>query len=199
MIYFCLGIVVVVGLTVVTALDAGAAADENPVVVLDTTMGPIIIELDKAKAPGTVANFLRYVDDKFYDGLIFHRVMGDFMIQGGGFDPKMNEKATRAPIRNEAANALSNRRGTIAMARTNDPDSATSQFFINLFDSNSRLDARAGSAGYCAFGKVTAGMDVVDKISQVKTGSMRDARGMFHDDVPVEPVVIRSARRKAKS
>jgi peptidyl-prolyl cis-trans isomerase A (cyclophilin A) len=179
------------------ALDAGPVAtqadDKHPVVVLDTTAGEITIELDREKAPITVDNFLKYVDDKFYDGLIFHRVIPTFMIQGGGFDSQLQEKQVgkRAPIRNESGNGLSNTRGTIAMARTNDPNSATCQFFINRVD-NPNLDTYGG--GYAVFGKVIAGLDVVDKIA---TGRTTVRSGMR--DVPVDPVVIKSARRKAKS
>lgn len=167
------------------------AAAKNPVVAVDTTLGTIKIELYPDKAPITVKNFLAYVDSRFYDGTIFHRVIPGFMIQGGGFEPGMREKPTKAPIKNEAANGLENKRGTIAMARTSDPDSATAQFFINLVD-NKGLD-RANTrdkVGYCVFGKVIDGMDVVDKISQVKTGRT----GPF-DDVPEKDVVIKSIRR----
>jgi len=188
-------ILVVLGFGACMATDAGAAqADDNhPVVVLDTTAGPITVELDREKAPKTVDNFLKYVDDKFFDNLIFHRVISGFMIQGGGFDTQLREKeeGKRAPIRNESGNGLSNSRGTIAMARTNDPNSATSQFFINHAD-NPRLDSFGG--GYTVFGKVIDGMDVVDKIA---AGQTTRKAGMA--DVPVEPVVIKSARRKAKS
>src|SRR5262249_2212900 len=155
-------------------------------------MGTIKIELDQAKAPITVKNFLDYVEAKHYDGTIFHRVIGkptkdDFMIQGGGMEPGMKERKTRGPIKNEAGNGLSNKRGTIAMARTNDPDTATAQFFINVKD-NDFLDRRGGNAGYAVFGKVIEGMDVVDKIKAVKT-----AKKGGHDDVPVEDIVIKSA------
>jgi len=160
---------------------------ENIVVKLQTSKGDIIIELNSKAAPVTVKNFLTYVDDGFYDGTIFHRVISGFMIQGGGFTADMNRKQTHDPIVNEAKNGLSNMRGTIAMARTNDPDSATSQFFINHTD-NTPLDAGGVSgAGYAVFGKTIEGMDVVDAIAAVKT-TTRD--GMA--DVPVEPVVIKS-------
>ncbi len=173
---------------------ATALAAENPVVVLDTSMGTIKIELNPDKAPITVKNFLEYVDDKFYDGTIFHRVIPGFMIQGGGMDENMRPKQTRAPIKNESANGLSNTRGTIAMARTSVPDSATSQFFINTRD-NTRLDKAESPdrVGYCVFGKVVDGMDVVDKIEGVQTGS----RG-GHRDVPLTPVIIKSVRRSGK-
>ena len=158
-------------------------------VVLSTTHGDITLELDAEHAPITVENFLAYVEDGFYDGTIFHRVIPGFMIQGGGMDASMNEKKTRAPIKNEADNGLSNTRGTIAMARTQVVDSATAQFFINLSD-NTFLDHGARDFGYAVFGKVVDGMDVVDTIAEVQTGD----RGM-HQNVPVEPVVIESARR----
>jgi peptidyl-prolyl cis-trans isomerase B (cyclophilin B) len=150
-------------------------------------MGDITLELDAEKAPQTVANFLQYARDGFYDGTIFHRVISNFMIQGGGMTPDMAQKATRAPVENEANNGLKNKTGTIAMARTNDPHSATAQFFINVTD-NGFLDHSAPTAqgwGYAVFGKVTSGMDVVEKIKAVATGS----KG-FHQDVPKETVTI---------
>jgi cyclophilin family peptidyl-prolyl cis-trans isomerase len=171
-----------------------SAADKNPVVIMDTSLGTIKIELYPDKAPITVKNFLGYVDDKFYDGTIFHRVIPDFMIQGGGMEPGLKEKKTKDPIKNESDNGLENKRGTIAMARTNRPDSATSQFFINVKD-NAFLD-RANSrdrVGYCVFGKVIDGMDVVDKIKAVETGN----RG-GHQNVPTQDVVIKSVRRADK-
>jgi cyclophilin family peptidyl-prolyl cis-trans isomerase len=171
-------------------IAAGGARAANPVVVMETSMGTIKIELFEDKAPITVKNFLSYVEDKHYDGLIFHRVIPTFMIQGGGMEPGMKEKKTKEPIKNEAGNQLPNNRGTIAMARTNQADSATSQFFINVKD-NKALDramSRDG-VGYCVFGRVIEGMDVVDKIKDVKTASK-----MGHDDVPVEDVVIKSVR-----
>ena len=134
---------------------------KNPVVVMDTNMGSIEIELDEAKAPVTVKNFLAYVDAKFYNGTIFHRVINNFMIQGGGFDEKMKEKTTKAPIKNEAANGLRNDTGTIAMARTADPNSATAQFFINVNDNSSLNYPSPDGHGYAVFGKVTSGMHVV--------------------------------------
>jgi cyclophilin family peptidyl-prolyl cis-trans isomerase len=163
----------------------------NPQVLLETSKGPIKIELYDKLAPVTVKNFLGYVDEKFYDGTIFHRVIPDFMIQGGGFEPGMKEKKTHAPIINESFNGLSNRRGTLAMARTSDPNSASAQFFINVKD-NPFLDkakARDGF-GYAVFGKVVDGMDVVDKIRNVPTAT-RDG----HENVPKEDVLIQSARR----
>jgi peptidyl-prolyl cis-trans isomerase B (cyclophilin B) len=168
-----------------------AAQERHPQVVMETSLGKIRLELFADKAPLSVKNFLQYADDKFYDGLVFHRVIADFMIQAGGLGEDLKEKPGRAPIANEAGNGLSNARGTLAMARTSVPDSATSQFFINVKD-NSNLD-RAKSpdkVGYAVFGKVLDGMDVIDKIRLVKTG----ARG-GHQDVPLEPVVIRTLRR----
>jgi cyclophilin family peptidyl-prolyl cis-trans isomerase len=164
----------------------------NPSVLLSTSLGDITIELDAEKAPVTVANFLSYVDEQFYDGTIFHRVIKGFMIQGGGFTADMAQKRTKAPIKNEANNGLKNTRGTIAMARTSIVDSATAQFFINSVD-NDFLNFRAPTPdgyGYAVFGKVTAGLDVGDKISATRTGI---AHGMR--DVPVQPVVIKSIRR----
>lgn len=195
MIYLCFAAVAFFGLMALTAVDA-VAADENPVVLLDTSAGPITIELDKAKAPISVENFLKYVDEGFYDGLIFHRVIDGFMVQGGGMDDKMGEKTkgAHAPIKNEASNGVSNKRGTLAMARTNNPDSATSQFFVNLVDNAKGLDPRPGSAGYSVFGHVTEGMDIVDAIAKTPVG-----RKGPHDDVPVKPIYIKSAKRKAKA
>jgi peptidyl-prolyl cis-trans isomerase B (cyclophilin B) len=166
---------------------------QNTVVVMESSLGTLKVELDDDKAPLTVQNFLGYVAEGFYDGTIFHRVIPNFMVQGGGFEPGMAQKKTKAPIKNESANGLSNKRGTLAMARTNVADSATSQFFINLVDNGflDRAQARDG-VGYCVFGKVTEGMDVVDKIKDVKTST----RG-GHGDVPVTDVVIRSVRREA--
>ena len=155
---------------------------------IETSMGSITLELDEAKAPATVKNFLDYAKAGHYDDTIFHRVIDGFMIQGGGFTAAMEQKKTNAPIRNEAANGLSNKRGTIAMARTMVVDSATSQFFINLVD-NTFLDYRGPDPrmfGYAVFGKVTAGMDVVDKIAKVPTGNAGP-----HQNVPVAPVTIR--------
>ena len=159
-------------------------------VVLETSKGDISIELYQDDAPISVENFLKYVDDGFFDGTIFHRVIPNFMIQGGGFTEDMNQKPTRDAIKNEAKNGLKNERGTLAMARTSVVDSATSQFFINHAD-NDFLNNSARDFGYAVFGKVVDGMDVVDAIAGVKTG-----RNGPHDDVPKEPVVIRAARRK---
>ena len=165
---------------------------DNPRVVLDTTKGKIVVELYLQKAPETVVNFLAYVDAKFYDGTIFHRVIPNFMIQGGGFTADMKRKPGKGPIKNEADKGLKNERGTIAMARTGDPHSATAQFFINSANNdflNHKNKTQQGW-GYAAFGKVIEGMNVVDTISAEKTTK----RGMYRD-VPVEAVVIITARR----
>ena len=157
---------------------------------LTTNHGVIMLDLNAEKAPKTVANFLAYVEAGHYDNTVFHRVIKNFMIQGGGFEPNMNQKPCKAPVENEAANGLKNKRGTIAMARTNDPHSATAQFFINTVD-NDFLDFKSPSGqgwGYCVFGEVVEGMDVVDKIRAVRTGN----KG-FHQDVPVEDVIIEKA------
>ena len=176
---------------IIAMAASASAADKNPVVLMETSKGNIEIELDKQKAPITVDNFVGYVNDKFYDGTIFHRVIANFMIQGGGFDEKMSQKPTKGPIKNEAGNGLLNKRGTIAMARTGVVDSATAQFFINVKDNeflNHRDDTQQGY-GYAVFGKVIEGMEVVDKIKEAKTGN----KGGFQD-VPVETVVIKSVR-----
>jgi peptidyl-prolyl cis-trans isomerase A (cyclophilin A) len=157
----------------------------------ETSLGAFTIELFDKDAPITVQNFLEYVDAGHFDGTVFHRVIPGFVVQGGGMGEDMRQKPTRAPIRNEAANGVKNRRGTLSMARTNDPHSATSQFFINLVD-NSSLDPGRNGAGYAVFGCVTAGMDVIDAMAKVKTGN----RGM-HGDVPVEPIKVISATRVA--
>jgi peptidyl-prolyl cis-trans isomerase B (cyclophilin B) len=164
----------------------------NPQVLIETPKGEILVELFEAEAPKTVANFLRYVDEGHYEGLLFHRVIENFMIQGGGLDFDMNDKPTHEPVENEADNGLKNERGTLAMARTMDPHSASSQFFINTVD-NAFLDHKSKTPdgwGYCVFGKVVDGMDVVDKIRKVKIGN----KG-YHQDVPVDPVSIISAAR----
>jgi len=167
---------------------ANARAQGAPRVKLATSAGDIVLELAPDKAPKTVANFLQYVRDKHYDGTVFHRVIDGFMIQGGGFTGDLKQKATRAPIALEAMNGLKNERGSIAMARTGDPNSATSQFFINL-KSNDMLNApNPDGHGYAVFGKVVSGMDVVDKIRQAATGSQG---GM--QDVPLAPITIQSA------
>ncbi|MBR9814210.1 peptidyl-prolyl cis-trans isomerase [bacterium] len=170
-----------------------AAASDIQHVEMQTSEGTIVLALDQAAAPATVANFLAYADDGHYDGTVFHRVIAGFMVQGGGHDETLAEKPTREPIANEANNGLSNQRGTIAMARTNDPHSATAQFFINHGD-NSRLDFRSETSygwGYTVFGRVVEGMDVVDKIAALPTAPM----GPFPSDVPQPLVVIESVRR----
>ena len=177
----------------VSLLAAGlilsVAAWAGPKVEMQTSLGKIVIELDEAKAPVSAKNFVGYVQDGFYNGTVFHRVIPGFMIQGGGFTADMAQKTAKAPIQNEAKNGLKNARGTIAMARTGDPHSATAQFFINHAD-NVPLDYPSRDGwGYAVFGKVTEGMDVVDKIAQVRTGN----RG-GHQNVPQEPVVIQSVK-----
>jgi peptidyl-prolyl cis-trans isomerase A (cyclophilin A) len=172
-------------------MQEAVMAEKNPTVTVSTSMGDIRIELDADKAPITTKNFLDYVNDGFYDGLIFHRVIPGFMIQGGGMDPQMKQKSTKSPIKNEATNGLKNKNGTVAMARTNVVDSATAQFFINVKD-NDFLDHRSISAdafGYAVFAHVVDGMDVVQKIEKVKTRNS----GM-HQNVPMDPVVITSVR-----
>jgi cyclophilin family peptidyl-prolyl cis-trans isomerase len=177
------------GFIAVTALTLQAA---NPQVLLKTNKGDITIELFQDKAPISVKNFLSYADDKFYDGTIFHRVIKGFMVQGGGMTADMHEKSAKPPIKNEAANGLKNKRGTLAMARTPEINSATCQFFINLVD-NAFLDHQSNDPekfGYAVFGKVIAGMDVVDAIAGVATGSKGG-----HQDVPREPITILSVAR----
>jgi peptidyl-prolyl cis-trans isomerase A (cyclophilin A) len=161
----------------------------NPSIIFTTSKGAFTVELYGDEAPISVENFLKYVDDKFFDGTTFHRVVPNFVIQGGGLTSDLEQKKTRAPIKNEATNGLRNQRGTLSMARTNQVDSATSQFFVNLKD-NGFLDHSAGNYGYAVFGRVTAGMDVVDTIAKVRTG-----RRKGYDDTPLEAVVIESARR----
>jgi peptidyl-prolyl cis-trans isomerase A (cyclophilin A) len=170
------------------AASASPAAPSGPIVELATSLGRIRLVLDKTKAPLSVDNFLKYVRAGHYDGTLFHRVIPGFMIQGGGYDPDMSERPTRPPIRNEAKNGLRNVRGSIAMARTNDPNSATAQFFINVKD-NPALDFGIRGAGYAVFGQVVEGLDVVDKIVAVPTRMKGD-----HQNVPSTPVVIQSAR-----
>ncbi|MBL7544265.1 MAG: peptidyl-prolyl cis-trans isomerase [Bdellovibrionaceae bacterium] len=167
-------------------------------VEIKTSKGTIVVELDKKKAPETVNNFLAYTKDKFYDGTIFHRVIDNFMIQGGGFTDDMKEKDTKKPIQNEADNGLNNDKYTIAMARTGDPHSASAQFFINVKD-NGALNHRGKTAagwGYTVFGKVTKGSDVVDAIKEVKTETRKTAQGQEFEDVPVDVVKIESIRIK---
>ena len=191
-----------VTLTAATAAAAPVPKDLRPTgntVVVDTSLGSFEIELFPAKAPKTVANVLAYVDARFYDGLVFHRVIKDFMIQGGGFEPGMKQKKTKDAIKNESDNGLSNAKYTIAMARTRAADSATSQFFVNVAD-NDRLD-KANSrdkVGYCVFGKVTSGMDVVDAIKGVKVQDIIENGRVLHASVPLEDVVIKSVTRKKK-
>jgi len=184
---------VIATLTLLVAIAAGAAdGAANPQVELKTTLGAIVVELDANKAPLTVENFLQYVKDGQYDGTVFHRVIPGFMIQGGGFTADFGEKPSRKPVRNEAANGLKNGVGTIAMARTSDPHSATAQFFINVAD-NVQLDFRFPTAegyGYTVFGKVVKGVDVVNRIVKVPTGPGPAP----HAHVPVKPVVIKSAK-----
>lgn len=181
-----LAVIMAVGLAMFSHL---AAAAGNPKVLMKTNQGMVLIELYPDKAPKSVDNFLRYVRDSFYDGTVFHRVIDGFMIQGGGFDQNMAQKQTRAPIPNEARNGLRNEPGTIAMARTSDPNSATAQFFINLVD-NGALNYPGGDGhGYAVFGKVIEGWDVVQRIAKVQTGSMGP-----HQNVPRQPVVIFSIR-----
>ena len=184
-------------LVVLSAAAAGPGAlAAEPQVDLKTSAGTIRLELYPAKAPKTVANFLQYVQDGHYDGTVFHRVIDGFMIQGGGFTADMGQKPTRAPIENEADNGLENQRGTLAMARTGDPHSASAQFFINLVD-NGFLDHTAKTAagwGYAVFGRVVEGMATVDAIAKVRTGN----RG-GQQNVPLEPVVVESARRQSSA
>ena len=182
-------IIALTGALLIT-LPACSEADppDGPVVVLSTSMGEIKIGLYEKEAPETVKNFLGYVNDGFYDNTIFHRVIPNFMIQGGGFSPDMRQKDTKRPIRNEADNGLQNDEGTVAMARTNATHSATSQFFINV-TRNSFLDHQSqANFGYCVFGRVIEGLDVVKQMEGVQTGR----HGMY-DDVPLEPIVIQSA------
>ena len=158
-------------------------------ILMTTTVGPMTLELDADNAPKTVENFLSYVSSGFYDGTIFHRVINNFMVQGGGFTADMEQKATQAPIENEANNGLKNARGTIAMARTQDPHSATAQFFINVQDNDflNHTGENMQGWGYAVFGKVTEGEDVLDKIRCVQTGNQAG-----HQDVPIEPIIIES-------
>ncbi len=168
---------------------------DNPIVHMNTTSGKIVLELNSAAAPKTVENFLSYSKSGFYEGTIFHRVINDFMIQGGGFTPDMKKKETKEPIKNEADNDLKNTVGTIAMARTNDPHSATAQFFINVKDNPSlnHKDKTTHGWGYCVFGKVIEGMEVVNKIKEVSTG-----KRLFYSDVPIDDIIIESVKIKDK-
>lgn len=180
------------GLAMMAATAAPVVAADNPTIVVETSMGSFEVELFADKAPLTTANILGYVDDKFYDGLIVHRVIPKFMVQMGGLDAKLKTKETKEKIKNESTNGLSNKRGTVAMARTNVADSATSQFFVNVVDNDFLDKANAqDEVGYCVFGKVTKGMDVVDKIKDVKT----ETRGGT-PNVPTEDVTVKSVRVK---
>ncbi|MCE0483797.1 MAG: peptidylprolyl isomerase [Methylacidiphilales bacterium] len=182
---------------------APRAMAADPVVVVKTSMGEIDIQLDPKNAPATTANFLAYVKNKFYDGTIFHRIIPGFVVQGGGFTADMNQKPTMPPIKNEASNGLHNLRGTISMARTNDPNSATSQFFLNLLDNTSTGKTPTGDPtvnldpggvspdGYAVFGKITKGLDVLDKMAKVQTTTVGP-----YENVPVTPVMLISARMK---
>ncbi len=173
---------------VLGVMAAGSARAANPVVLVETSMGNFKVELFEDKAPVTVKNFLQYVNDKHYENTVFHRVISDFMIQGGGFEPGMKEKKTRDPIKNESSNGLSNQKYTIAMARTREPNSATAQFYVNVKDNTFLDKAKAqDGVGYCVFGRVTDGTDVVDKIKAVETGS---AKGF--ENVPKKDVIIKS-------
>lgn len=184
----------ILGLGVIV-MSTGMAEAKNPVVVMETSMGTVKIEVYEDKAPISAKNFLDYVKDGYYDGTIFHRVMGkehsgkDFMVQGGGFEPGMKEKKTLSPIKNEATNGVSNTRGTLAMARTNVVDSATSQFFINVADNKFLDHVNQDNYGYAVFGKVTEGMDIVDKIKAVEVGNKGP-----HGNVPVKDIVIKSMK-----
>jgi peptidyl-prolyl cis-trans isomerase A (cyclophilin A) len=176
--------------TFVLSVISPVMADDGPIVVLKTSMGDIEIQLDPVHAPISTANFLSYVKKGFYDGTIFHRIMAGFMVQGGGMGLDMKEKPTDPPIKNEATNGLKNLKGTISMARTDDPDSATSQFFLNLVD-NSFLDPNPQSAGYAVFGKIIKGLPVLEKMGAVETGD----KGPYQN-VPLTPVVLISATVK---
>ncbi|HXH30671.1 MAG TPA: peptidylprolyl isomerase [Bacteriovoracaceae bacterium] len=169
------------------------ALAQGPVVTMETSLGIIEIELDQAKAKLSVDNFMSYVDKKFYDGTIFHRVINGFMIQGGGFTEGMKEKPTGKPVKNESDNGLKNLKGTIAMARTSDLHSATSQFYINVADNDSLNAQGPGPNGYAVFGKVISGMHVVERIKELKTGTVSG-----HADVPMDTVLIKSVKRKSK-
>lgn len=177
------------GLFLATPIQAA----DNPVVEMVTSMGTVKIELYPEKAPITVKNFLKYVDDGFYNGTIFHRVIPKFMAQGGGYTPALEKKKTNPPIKNEAGNGLSNKRGTISMARTPEPDSASAQFFINVVDNSAGLDRDLSQRnfGYAVFGKVTSGMDVIDKIVDVETKTVSG----FGRDVPVKDILIKKIKR----
>ncbi len=180
--------------TLLMVLGTSVMAQDNPVVVMETNKGTITIELWADKAPISVENFLRYTDNAFFDGLVFHRVIPGFMIQGGGFDPELVQKSTYDAIKNEASASVPNNRGTLAMARTSVVDSATSQFFINLVNNDflNHTDETPRGFGYAVFGEVTEGMDVVDAIAAVATANGRGG----HQNVPTEPVIIESIKRQ---
>ena len=180
----CMSRRMLVGLTTALLISSTAFAESAPQVKFQTSLGDFTVEVYPDKAPKTVENFLQYVKDKFYNGTIFHRVIGNFMVQGGGFTPDMNQKATRDPIPLEAKNGLKNDRGTIAMARTSNPNSATAQFFVNVVDNNGLNAPSPDGNGYAVFGKVIAGMDTIDKIRAVPTG---------RQDVPTTQILINSA------
>jgi peptidyl-prolyl cis-trans isomerase A (cyclophilin A) len=181
-IFAAVTIILVSGLFVVSA----GAAGKNPIVLMETSQGKVTIELFQKESPLSVKNFLSYVKEGFYNGTTFHRVIPGFMVQGGGFAANMNQKSTGKPIKNEAVNGLKNDRGTLAMARTGDPDSATSQFFINLVNNSGLNRPQPDGHGYAVFGKVIEGMDVVDRIAGVRTGVRMGMR-----DVPLDPVEIK--------
>ncbi len=187
--WFLAAVAVAVIVSVTACRTNKANVEEIKMVTLETTKGNIIIEVNEQAAPVTSTNFLQYVQEGFYNGTIFHRVIPNFMIQGGGFTVDMQQKPTRPQIKNEASNGLKNNRGTIAMARTNDPNSATAQFFINVANNDFLNPSPKNPAGYAVFGKVVEGMDVVDAIVNVKTAT----KGQFQN-VPVEPVIIKSAK-----
>jgi cyclophilin family peptidyl-prolyl cis-trans isomerase len=199
MTYLLLASAALLGLCMLPFASASAQTDDHPQVVFETSLGNFTVELDRTKAPTTVDNFLKYVDSGFYNNTCYHRVIPDFMIQGGGFPPGARslgeEKKTNPPIPNEAGNGLKNARGTVAMARTSNPHSATAQFFVNLKDNGflDRENSRDGW-GYAVFGKVVDGMDTVDKIAKVRTATVGD-----FENCPTEPVVIKSAKRKKAS
>ncbi|MEA2695374.1 MAG: peptidyl-prolyl cis-trans isomerase [Acidobacteriota bacterium] len=177
-----------------TGAGAGQSTAAHPHVTFETTMGKVVLELYPDKAPKTVANFLAYVKAHHYDGTIFHRVIPGFVVQGGGFTADMTEKPTKAPVKNESNNGLSNERGTISMARTSDPDSATAQFFISVNDNKRSLDYKGPGTGYAVFGKVIEGMDVVDKIVAVPTTT----KGPY-ENVPVTPIkIVKATASKGK-
>jgi cyclophilin family peptidyl-prolyl cis-trans isomerase len=194
---FCIAALVAFTGSLSAADEASSGSPAAVLVALDTTEGKIVIELDAEKAPKTVANFLDYVMSGHYEGTVFHRVIKDFMIQSGGMDENLKEKEVKPPVRNEAGNGLKNKKYTVAMARTNDPHSATSQFFINTADNGflNREQAQDGF-GYTVFGKVVEGMDVVDKIGDVKTNSHANPAfpAMLMRDVPATPITIKSAK-----